>query len=141
MSKRSLILCATPKRVQLTDLSKSNGLIKQLTRSNASASAGSHAASTHWNAERYQSIALLAIIPAAFYFDSSIMDNVLALSLVAHSHWGLHSIITDYVHGPVLPKWAFGMLFVVSALTLVGLLYFNYSDIGMSKAIKKIWTL
>ena len=49
--------------------------------------------------------------------------------------------MTDYVHGPTMPKMAMGLLYVVSALTLAGLFYLNYKDIGLTKAVKKIWSL
>ena len=105
-----------------------------------SASSGG-GSSIHWNVERYLSVALLAIIPASLLIESSLTDYILAASLVLHSHWGLQNILTDYIHGPTLPKMANGLLYVFTALTRAGLCYFNYSDIGLSKAIKKIWSL
>lgn len=104
----------------------------------ANANGGS---SIHWNVERYLSVALLAIIPGSLLIESSLTDHILAASLVLHSHWGLQNILTDYIHGPTLPKMANGLLYVFTALTFAGLCYFNYSDIGLSKAIKKIWSL
>lgn len=99
------------------------------------------ASANHWNAERYLSAALVGIIPAALLLESNYFDQVLALSLVVHSHWGLSCILTDYVHGSTAPKVAQATLAVVSVVSLIGLIYFNFSDIGLSKAIKKVWTL
>ena len=123
-----------------------NNLINQFVRnastSPAATSQGvSHSSSTHWNVERYLSVALLAIIPASVLIESSVTDYILAISLVFHSHWGIQCVLTDYLHGPTLPKVGNILLYVVSALTLAGLCYFNYADIGLSKAIKKIWSL
>ena len=119
-----------------------NSAVTQIVRSaSAAASANSSESSTHWNVERYLSVALLAIIPGSLLIESSLTDYILAASLVLHSHWGLQNILTDYIHGPTLPKMASGLLYVFTALTFAGLCYFNYSDIGLAKAIKKIWSL
>jgi len=40
-----------------------------------------------WTAERLLSVGLLGLIPAAFISPSPIMDYLLAVSLVMHSHW------------------------------------------------------
>jgi len=106
-----------------------------------SSSSVSSASSTHWKVERILSVVLLGLIPAALVLENNILDYALAASLVLHSHWGLECIITDYVHGPTMPKMALGLLYVVSALTLSGLFYLNYKDIGLTKAVKKIWSL
>jgi len=106
-----------------------------------SSSSVSSASSTHWKVERILSVVLLGLIPAALVLENNILDYALAASLVLHSHWGLECIITDYVHGPTMPKMALGLLYVVSALTLAGLFYLNYKDIGLTKAVKKIWSL
>lgn len=54
-------------------------------------------------------------------------------------------MVIDYVRpiifGPVIPKVSIILVYVLSALTLGGLLYFNYSDIGVTKLIKKFWTI
>lgn len=126
-----------------------NNLVNQIVRNASTASTTpaassqgvSHGSSTHWNVERYLSVALLAIIPASLLLESPVTDYILAISLVFHSHWGIQCVLTDYLHGPTLPKVGNMLLYVVSALTLAGLCYFNYADIGLSKAVKKIWSL
>jgi succinate dehydrogenase (ubiquinone) membrane anchor subunit len=91
--------------------------------------------------ERLLSVALIGIIPASLMLESQILDYVLAASLIVHSAWGLKVIATDYIHGPTMPKLAINLIYVSSILAFIGLCYFNYSDIGLSKAIKKIWQL
>ena len=101
----------------------------------------SHNAPKQWTAEKGLTIVLLGLIPTALFFENPIVDSVLSAVLVTHIYWGLESICTDYDHGSLLPRLAFGTLYAVVALTLIGLLYFNYKDIGISKAVKKVWTL
>lgn len=48
-------------------------------------------ASDHWKIERVIAIAMLAIIPGSFVFDSVFMNYLLAASLTIHAHWGLFS--------------------------------------------------
>jgi len=96
-----------------------------------------------WTAEKALSAALLPLIPAAFMFPSPIMDYILAFSLAIHSHWGIEAIVVDYVRpsifGPVIPKLAVGLVYVLSALTFGGLCYFTYSDVGLTRAVKLLW--
>ena len=103
----------------------------------------SHNASKQWKNEKLLTIALLGIIPAAMYLENPITDSLLAVSLLIHINWGLESIIIDYLTmwGAIFPKIGLAYLYVVMALTLTGLLYFNFKDIGISKAVKKIWAL
>jgi succinate dehydrogenase (ubiquinone) membrane anchor subunit len=98
-------------------------------------------AETHWTAERLVSIALLAFVPASLLLETSAADYLLTATLVIHSHWGLQAILTDYVHGKTLPKIAHAGLYLISTLVFAGLCYFNYNDIGISKAVKKLWAL
>lgn len=114
-------------------------MVEQQQRTSATAST-SHA-STHWNVERALAVGLLAIIPASLILETTPTDYLLAASLTLHAHWGLQQILTDYVHGKTLPKMANGTLYAVSALVFAGLCYFNYNDIGLTKAVKKIWAL
>ncbi len=43
----------------------------------------------HWKIERVVAVALLAIIPGSFVFDTAFMNYLLAASLAIHAHWGL----------------------------------------------------
>ena len=69
------------------------------------------------------------------------MDYILAATVIAHSTWGLKMIATDYIHGPTAPKVAVGTIYALSFLAFIGCCYFNYADIGLSKAVKKLWAL
>lgn len=92
-----------------------------------------------WIIEKAISAALLAIIPAAFAFQSNLLDYALALSLVVHTHWGLEAMVVDYIRpslvGPVIPKIALASLYALSVAALAGLFYLNYSDVGLSTAV------
>ena len=49
----------------------------------------------HWKLERVVAVAMLAIIPGSFVFDSAFMNYLLAASLAIHAHWGL-SLLENY---------------------------------------------
>ena len=95
-----------------------------------------------WVFEKVVTIGMIGVIPAAFMYQSSILDYLLALSLVAHCHWGIEAIVIDYIRpsilGPVIPKVAIGAVYLVSIAALAGLFYLNYSDVGLATAIKMI---
>lgn len=40
-----------------------------------------------WTIERLVSVGLLAVIPAAFLAPSQVLDALLAISVVIHTHW------------------------------------------------------
>lgn len=88
---------------------------------------GSH----HWAFERLLSVALIPMTASAFVLSSSanpVLDGVLAVSLVIHSHIGFDSVVVDYIHprkfptlGPLV-KWG---LRATTATVLVGVYQFN----------------
>lgn len=96
-----------------------------------------------WTAERLLSAALIPT-PLAFVVPIPAMDYVIAAALVIHVHWGLEAIVVDYIRpsifGPVAPKVALMALYFLSALSLGGLFYFNYSDVGLVHAMKMAWS-
>uniref|UniRef100_A0A182NFY7 Succinate dehydrogenase [ubiquinone] cytochrome b small subunit n=1 Tax=Anopheles dirus TaxID=7168 RepID=A0A182NFY7_9DIPT len=96
-----------------------------------------------WSAERVLSVGLLCVIPVGIMFPSKIGDTLMAISIVNHQHWGLEAMVTDYVRailfGRIVPKLAHGLLIALSAVTLGGLFYFNYNDIGIAGVVRKIW--
>lgn len=57
----------------------------------------------------------------------------------------MEAIIVDYarpiVVGPIVPKVCFVVLYLLSALTLAGLLVLVYNGPGISKAIKQGWAI
>lgn len=58
---------------------------------------------------------------------------------------GLEAIVVDYVRpkivGPTIARLALALVYGLSAFTLGGLFYFNYSDVGIVNAIKMLWKL
>lgn len=102
----------------------------------------SHNHSKLWSAERALSAGLLAIIPLSFAVPFPGKDYALALALVTHIHWGVEAIVVDYIRpsifGAVIPKVALFSIYLLSALSLGGLFYFNYTDVGLVNAIRMI---
>jgi hypothetical protein len=97
--------------------------------------------SKQWSLERYFSIGLLAAVPAAMVLEHQVTDHLLATGIILHSMWGLKMIVTDYIHPPAQQRAALGAVYLLSALALIGCLYFNAVDMGLAKAIKKLWAL
>lgn len=98
-----------------------------------------------WAAEKALSASLLGIIPLAFLIPSQFMDYLLAVAVVMHNHWGIEAIVLDYVRpvffGNVIPKIAVGAVYLLSIVTLAGLLFFITNDVGIVLAIKQFWKL
>ncbi|XP_076332932.1 succinate dehydrogenase, subunit D [Tachypleus tridentatus] len=98
-----------------------------------------------WAGERVLATSLFGIVPASFMFPSPVMDYALAFALTTHVHWGMESIVVDYIRpslfGSTIPKIAVAGVYGMTMLTLGGLFYFNYSDVGLVQAIKMFWKL
>jgi len=108
------------------------------------------AASVHdhvrlWVIERIVAASLLSLIPAALLFENKLLDILMAVAVVMHTHWGLEAIVLDYarpiVVGTLVPKLAFLMLNLISAATLAGLLVLIYNGPGLAKVIKDGWEI
>lgn len=58
---------------------------------------------------------------------------------------GLEAIAIDYVRasvvGPILPKIALGLVYLISIATLGGLFYIISHDVGIANMIKQIWAI
>jgi succinate dehydrogenase (ubiquinone) membrane anchor subunit len=117
-----------------------NTIARNANKIRLSSTTASSSHSSQWNVERYVSVSLLAIIPASLFLENPIMDYVLAATVISHSTWGLKMIVTDYIHGN-LTKPAVGVVYGLSMLAFIGCCYFIYADIGLSKALKKLWAL
>ncbi|KAK9306219.1 hypothetical protein QLX08_002965 [Tetragonisca angustula] len=98
-----------------------------------------------WVLERVIATALPFLIPAALITESSILDGIMSVLIVMHTHWGLEAMITDYarpnVVGPVLPKILHFSLLIVSAVTLCGLFVLINNGPGVSRAVKDAWAI
>lgn len=102
---------------------------------------GSKAATLHWTGEKVVACVLLGLMPTAYSNPCSVVDYFLTAVLSLHSHWDLGQVVTDHVHGGMLQKAAKAGLWVLSALTFAGLCYFNYHDVGITRAVAMLWKL
>ncbi|GJE90910.1 succinate dehydrogenase cytochrome B small subunit domain-containing protein [Phanerochaete sordida] len=101
--------------------------------------------SYHWAFERLLSAALVPMTAAAFVTSGSsypVLDGILGISLVVHSHLGFDSIVVDYLHPrkfPVIGPASTWTLRALTVATLVGVYQFNTNDIGLTELIAKVW--
>ncbi|EIW70232.1 hypothetical protein TREMEDRAFT_43822 [Tremella mesenterica DSM 1558] len=102
--------------------------------------------SYHWAFERLLSASLIPVMGAAAVSSGSaypVLDGILAVSLIIHSHIGFDSCIIDYIHprkfpilGPIC-SWA---LRVGTGLAVWGVYEFNTNDIGLTELVRQMWT-
>ncbi|XP_038206821.1 succinate dehydrogenase [ubiquinone] cytochrome b small subunit, mitochondrial [Zerene cesonia] len=102
-----------------------------------------HDHSKLWVIEKVTSAALVPLIPICLIMPNKIFDSVLAILITAHSFWGLEAIAVDYVRasmfGPIIPKIAIALVYIISIATLGGLFYLISNDVGLANAIKQFW--
>lgn len=60
--------------------------------------------------------------------------------VLRRSHRGIGQVLTDYVHGESRIRLAGAGLFLLSTVTFAGLCYFNYSDVGICRAVALLWS-
>ncbi|CAL7951433.1 unnamed protein product [Xylocopa violacea] len=110
---------------------------------NATTATGDHV--RLWVLEKITSAALPIIIPVALMTENAILDGIMSVLVIMHTHWGLEAVITDYarpsVVGPLLPKILHLSLLILSAATLCGLFLLINNDSGVSRAIKDAWEI
>lgn len=99
--------------------------------------------SIHWTFERSIAAALVPVSAAtAIASPNPLLDAVLGVFLVAHSHMGFDQVLIDYVPKrkfPVISPIANWTLRALTCGVLVGIYQFNTHDIGMTELIKKAW--
>ncbi|KAM0748327.1 hypothetical protein T439DRAFT_78558 [Meredithblackwellia eburnea MCA 4105] len=99
--------------------------------------------SYHWTTERALSAALVPLVAAtAVTSVNPILDGVLSVALVVHSHIGFDAIFVDYLHPrkfPVLGNLTIWLLRLATGGVLVGVYQFNTNDIGLTELIKRLW--
>ncbi|KAL3481992.1 CybS-domain-containing protein [Aspergillus californicus] len=101
--------------------------------------------SYHWSFERLVCVGLIPLTVAPFAAGTlnPVMDAVLCSLLVMHSHVGFQASIIDYFPTRRVPKTASFMNWLLRGFTLttaVGLYEFETNDVGVTEAIKRIWT-
>ncbi|KIK95834.1 hypothetical protein PAXRUDRAFT_139808 [Paxillus rubicundulus Ve08.2h10] len=102
--------------------------------------------SYHWAFERLLSASLVPMTAAAFVASGTaypILDGLLGISLVMHSHIGFDSMLVDYLHKRKFPILGPFMTWTLRAATvgvLAGVYEFNTNDIGLTELIAKVWT-
>ncbi|KAI0674411.1 mitochondrial inner membrane protein [Trametes maxima] len=101
--------------------------------------------SYHWAFERLLSAGLVPLTVAAAATSGTaypIIDGLLGVSLVMHSHIGFDSILVDYLHPrkyPILGPFFTWALRATTVGVLVGVYQFNTNDIGLTELIAKTW--
>ena len=71
------------------------------------------------------------------------MDAILASGILVHSHMGIQAVFIDYVPNgtyPTLRKIVMWGLNLATALVGLGLYEFETNDVGITEAIKRVWT-
>ncbi|KAF8152536.1 mitochondrial inner membrane protein [Crassisporium funariophilum] len=102
--------------------------------------------SYHWAFERLLSASLVPLTAAAFVTSGSnypMVDALLGVGLVMHSHMGFDQCLVDYVHPrkfPIIGPISTWSLRTLTVATLVGVYQFNTNDIGLAELISKVWT-
>jgi succinate dehydrogenase hydrophobic anchor subunit len=71
---------------------------------------------------------------------STLVDVVGGVVIPLHFHLGMRSVIIDYVHDVPVQRLALGTLAGVTVLTIFGLTVFNFTDVGLTGAIKAVYT-
>ncbi|CAH2044669.1 unnamed protein product, partial [Iphiclides podalirius] len=98
-----------------------------------------------WVIEKATSALLVPLIPLGLLIPNKLFDSLLAILITAHSFWGLEAIAVDYVRasifGPVIPKIAIGLVYLISIATLGGLFYIISHDVGLANAVRHFWSV
>jgi len=101
--------------------------------------------SYHWTFERLISLGLVPLTITPFVSGSlnPITDAVLVGLVIIHSHIGFDALIVDYIPNRKYPrtKQIFDWGLRLATLTVaVGLYEFETNDVGVTEALKRIWT-
>ncbi|KAI0231561.1 Succinate dehydrogenase [ubiquinone] cytochrome b small subunit, mitochondrial [Lamellibrachia satsuma] len=95
---------------------------------------------SHWKNERILDIFMAPLIPATVIFPNPVFDMALSTLLCLHINWGLEGVVTDYIHGEVLPKIMHPTVLALSIATFAALCMFNYTDVGIGQAIRTLYS-
>lgn len=100
--------------------------------------------SNHWTFERILSVATLGTIGTAAVYPHAMVDFALGFIIPLHCHIGFGCIITDYLPArkfPIIYRFARGVLYASTALTMYGLYKYNTEDVGIIEGVKIIWAV
>lgn len=124
-----------------------SSLVRDFSTTKSSLSAD-HSKSDHttlWTIERFLSGVLLAVIPAAYLIPSPALEYALVLSIVMHSHWGIEALVVDYarpeVVGVAIAKVFHLSVYILSIVTLAGLMNLILNGGGVVEGTRKLWAL
>lgn len=101
--------------------------------------------SYHWTFERLLagSLVPLTLTPFAAGSLNPTLDAILCAAILVHSHLGFQNIIIDYVPAKRFPKarkFSMWGLNLATALVGLGLYEFETNDVGVTEAIRRVWT-
>lgn len=101
--------------------------------------------SYHWTFERLIAVGLIPLTVAPFVAGtySPATDAILCATLLIHSHIGFESMVTDYIPRKRLPKTRKAFEWLLKGATVlvgVGLYEFETNDVGLTEAVKRVWT-
>jgi len=101
--------------------------------------------SYHWTFERLIAASLIPLTITPFVSGSlhPMTDAILCGAILIHSHIGFEAMIIDYLPADRIPKTRTAFWWLLRAGTVavgVGLYEFETNDVGVTEAIKKIWT-
>ena len=147
ISNKNLIL-PTVRHLSTPCLTKNSSILLDRNRTVMLSNIRNMSAQDHralWKVERVVSLALLGLLPACVAFPNVIIDNLTTIAVVAHIHWGLEAIAQDYLRpvlvGQIISKAALLAVYLLTITTLGGLLFFNYTDVGLGQFVRDIWAL
>jgi len=93
----------------------------------------------HWKNEHYVAASLIPLIPAALAFPNMVLDTALCAAMVLHVHWRLSGVAQDYIHGGAFHVFKY-LVLGFSVISFGSLCYFNYTDIGFSRAVRLVYS-
>ncbi|XP_003387088.1 PREDICTED: succinate dehydrogenase [ubiquinone] cytochrome b small subunit, mitochondrial-like [Amphimedon queenslandica] len=114
---------------------------KQLmSRSLSTSTVAKSSSGKHWFSERIVSVAIMGLIPAGLMYPNPIIDYSIAVLLPLHIHWGIASVVVDYVPKSIQMVTKV-FLSTLTLLTVGGLVYLTYTDVGVCNAVRMLWTI
>lgn len=100
----------------------------------------------HWSYERMLAVSLipLTMTPFVANIDLPLIDSLMSVSVLMHSHIGFQACIIDYIPKRVYGIWhkyAMGLLTFGTVVSFYGIYLIETTDIGLTNMLKKLWVL